>query len=68
MMDNASALPHMPTATTTTEIGSRSKIGLKAPTRLHDELLNINAAPHDPEFDSDVIGREVVKNADVSAD
>jgi hypothetical protein len=38
MMDNASALPTYPTATTTTtEAARRFTIGLKAPTRLHDE-------------------------------
>ena len=29
--------PHTPTATTTTEAACRFTIGLKAPTRLHDE-------------------------------
>jgi hypothetical protein len=36
MMDNAKRVAHMPTATII-EAGIRFKIGLKLPTRVHDE-------------------------------
>jgi hypothetical protein len=38
MMDNAKRVAHMPTATII-EAGIRFKIGLKLPTRVHDEAL-----------------------------
>jgi hypothetical protein len=40
MMDNAKRVAHMPTATII-EAGIRFKIGLKLPTRVHDEALYV---------------------------
>jgi hypothetical protein len=40
MMDNAKRVAHMPTATII-EAGIRFKIGLKSPTRVHDEEILI---------------------------
>jgi hypothetical protein len=42
MMDNAKRVAHMPTATII-EAGIRFKIGLKLPTRVHDEAKLIKA-------------------------
>jgi hypothetical protein len=43
MMDNAKRVAHMPTATII-EAGIRFKIGLKLPTRVHDEAIFLGAA------------------------
>jgi hypothetical protein len=68
MMDNAKRVAHMPTATII-EAGIRFKIGLKLPTRVHDEAKFI--APHRgylfivPDLDAVDRGGKLPPKADV---